>query len=190
MVHLRILAVVGLVLAMGVGCAVTEPDDSDTSRVRAAFGEGADVSIPGLASELGISQVAVVEAMPESMRVALPTNDLPALLPAVCEVGPVSVRFAGVVGGSSVMFEGRVSVHSFTDDRLVLQGEGGSPSIDLSPHGLAYVSLVRTPPGRGDGSGRWVYFFGSAGEPVMVWGVPGDPAAIRAFDRLWSRFAQ
>ena len=53
----------GCVLLVVTGCAVTEPTDQDTLRVRSAIADDPTTSIEQIALELGVSERAVVRAM-------------------------------------------------------------------------------------------------------------------------------
>lgn len=177
----------GLVLA-GSGCAVTEPDDRDTARVRAAFADGGAVSIPGLASDLGISEVAVVRALPEAMRVALTGDDLRQAFEAACEVSPVRLSFPGVSGDSGVSILTRMQVDAAHDDQLVLRGEDGLPQVFFDPADVVSVYLCR---GESMGSaGRAILFFGSGGERLMTWEATEEASSTQGFDRVWARYQE
>ncbi|XAL99374.1 hypothetical protein OT109_17560 [Phycisphaeraceae bacterium D3-23] len=188
MPNIRLTVVLCLLVVATSGCAVTEPDDRDTARVRAAVGDGEAVSISDLASDLGISEVAVVEAMPESMRVKLPVDDLAATFAAVCEVAPVELEFFGLPGAVATSTESRIVVVSLTADRIVLRAADGNPAVHLVPENVVYVYLVRRPRDGNPTQGRLIFFYDSGGAPVMVWSTTADSGSIRAFDQLWTRY--
>lgn len=188
----KIPLVIGLCVSCltAAGCAVTEPDDRDTERVRAAVWDGDTFSIPGLASDLGISEVAVVAALPGSMAVKLPADDLESVMDDLCGLAPVQVAFAGPGARSEMRLEAPLVVELASDERMVLSSEAGQARVELNPADLVYIWLLRLPgEGRGSGGGEVlaVGFFGSGGERVMQWTIEREGWNARRFEALWDR---
>ncbi|MEM9416711.1 MAG: ChuX/HutX family heme-like substrate-binding protein [Planctomycetota bacterium] len=184
MVLYRLACLVSFVALVG-GCAVTEPDERDTARVRAAVADSGAISISDLASDLGISEVAVVRALPESMRVELPADDLAGTLEAVCAIRPARLIFRGRADSSQVVAEYNMGVTMLTDDEVVLAGENGFPQYHLNPADLVSVWMCR---GELFGpAGRALFFYDSAGDPIMQWQATEHASSISGYDALWSR---
>jgi len=182
---MRLLGSACLLLAVAcvVGCAVTEPDDRDTARVRAAVEHDRHVSITELANELGVSEVAVVAALPESMRVELAEDDLPGALVAVCRIAPVRLGMPGDGAGEGLWVEVTFRIDALDNDQLTLHGDNGSPLLRMDPARIDTVWLCRLD-SMGPAS-RAVLFFDSGGERIMTWQAVDTPASIDAFDRVW-----
>lgn len=173
---------------VSTGCAVTEPDARDTERVHAAIADGGAVSIPGLAGDLGISEAAVVKALPTSMRVALPADDLRQAFESACEVAPVRLSFPGVSSDSNLSILVRLQVDSLADDQLVVRGEDGFPQVFFDPADVVSIYLCRCE-GMGPAN-RAILFFGSGGERLMTWEATEDASSTQAFDHVWARYQE
>ena len=185
------MRLLGLVSVMSIstllgGCAVTGPDDHDTARVRAAVADEGRVSTRELANDLGISEAAVVAALPESMRRVVPTDDLQTALAAVCEVAPIDFQVSGAGGATIRTTDRRMVIQSYNDDEIELQGDDGYPTVGIKPSNLVYIYLVRM-----DGIGpssRAIFFFDSVGSRLMLWQVTDSSASVDSFDRVWLRY--
>lgn len=180
------LCLLGLVLS---GCAVTEPDDRDTERVRAAVRDGGAFSISDLASDLGVSEVAVVAALPDSMAVKLPADDLGPVLEDLCGLTPVLVEFAGAAR-PEVRLEAPLVVEQASGEHVVLRSHENDARVRLNAADLVYLWLLRLPGEGGAGDVLAVGFFGSGGERLMVWTLGRDDGNARRFEVLWDRYSK
>lgn len=178
-------------LASAVGCAVTEPDDRDTARVRAAAVDGEAVSISELASDLGISEVAVVKALPESMRrrwdgppesawMGMKTwervhfeVDVP---PAANGYAPVRIAYTGAP----------VEARVVPPDAYVYLSSRMPVDIALNWEDIAEVWLLRL---SGIEQSDAMWFFDSSGVPLIKVSVPREsgPQTHRAYEAMWDR---
>lgn len=187
---MRLFGFVGplLIFALLTGCAVTEPDDRDTARVHAAAEGNPGFSILETARDLGISESAVVAAMPTWMRVKLPTDDLGATLAAVCAADYLRIEFAGPGVVDTVWHKTRLRVDSISDTGFVLQSADGTREAVFDPADVAYIWLCR---GLGTGpASRVVLFFGSGGERLMAWHIMNTAEDLRRFDRVWRELGE
>lgn len=162
------------------GCAVTEPEPRDIDRVRAAVAEDSAVPIEQLSRELGISDVAVIAALPEAMRRQVPADETAALLAEMAGWGEVELHFEVI--GHAMVYRGpmpRVTRETTKVIELAPAGDAGL-SITLAKRDIASVWLLRYP----EEDGPTVWFCEELGEPWLIIRVQEKSPA---FDRAWER---
>lgn len=169
-----------LIVGLGhVGCAVTEPEPRDVERVRAAVAEDPGVPIEQMSRELGISDVAVIAALPEGMRREWPADEAAVLLADMAGWGGVELNFE-VIGHAMVYRGPMPSVTRETTRVIELAPEGGAGlSITLAKRDIASVWLLRYP----GGEPASVWFCEELGEP---WLIVRLPEKSPVFDRAWA----
>lgn len=174
------LAALGLGLA---GCAVVEPEARDIERVRAAVVEDPAVPIEQLSRELGISDAAVIAALPESARRQVPIHEVAGLLAEMQQWGEVELYFEII--GHELVYRGvmpRVARVTTRQIELVPAGDSGL-SLSIAKRDIASVWLVRYPAGNDTPASIW--FCEELGQPWLIIRVQKtSPGFNRAWDRL------
>lgn len=179
----------GLILISGLaggvlsGCAVTTPDAEDVAQVRELITEQPVVPIAQLSREIGISQSAVVAALPEEMRQEVPVDRVQDLLAMMTEWGEVELDF-NVIGHRFIYRGEMPRVAHETARQIELASDGSGLSMSLAKREFAKVWLIKYPAGAAEQ--RSAVFYEELGEPWLVVRVQKTSPA---FDRAWEGFS-
>lgn len=173
-----------LACLLTAGCAVTEPTDLDTRRVHSAVADEPATPVEQLALDLGVSQLAVVRALPDDHAKRWP--------------GSAASAWSAVQDWQAVMVRSE-KVQFLGNPRFItVQSKNPSPAdrsplligITLDWDAVEAAWLLRRPTLDG-GAELAVCWFDDDGEPVLTAKVPGgeEPAALQAarrFEQMWS----
>lgn len=166
------------------GCAVTTPTEQDTARVRSAVDDDPAVRIEQIALHLGVSELAVVRALPGDMARAwqgTPQQAWEAVQgwPAIC-MRSANAEYLGKPPFVLIEPPGQARV---VKDRL---------RVELDWAEVQAVWLIRKPAGDGELEALW--WFDGSGDAVLQVRVPGtadEASASRAgFARMWGAAAR
>jgi putative heme iron utilization protein len=166
-----------------LGCAVTEPTDLDTKRVRSAFDEDPTTSIHSLSMTLGVSELAVVRAMPQ--KHARRWQGRPAEAWSAVREWP----FAKVSTTHASYFCDPKTVYIDADPNT--PAFKGNLFVDLAWSDIEAAWLISQP--APSGAIHAVWWFDESGQAVLRVDVPwaGEEAeeSLTRFERLWGRSA-
>lgn len=167
-------------LSIVMGCAVTEPTTQDKSRVVSAIEDDPATSIEQLSQEFGISQLAVVRAIPTEYARRWDVGAEQAWL--VVQGWPMAAirsRAAFWFGDPQ-----SVEIKAFGDNAPVYENR---MYIDQDWSEIEAVWLIRKPSASGGVHGVW--WFDASGEAVLRVSLPGvGPSADEVeakFEKLW-----
>ncbi len=152
-----------LLLVFGPGCAVTEPTDQDIQRVRSLIEENPRIPIGVLAGRLGVSDAAVLAALPESKCREVPRDQWRPLLTDMSTWGKVQLRYQD--GEHRVTYEAEGIGLTMPSPESLHIGSAGL-AVDLRDSDLHSLWLIDKPangPQRGlivcDEDGRALFRF-------------------------------
>lgn len=181
----RCLFILTLLCLWCCGCAVTEPTDLDRARIASAIQAEPTRSIESLCRELGVSELAVVKALPADQARVWPDEPeaaweaIRAWDVARFEVGtpPFQVNHTGPPG--EVRFLSPDDYHQMSSRFPV--------EIVADWHEISEVWLLRKP--RPGGELHAVWFFDEDGAAVLRVAVsePADRSGQQHFDAIWNR---
>ncbi|MFN3167111.1 MAG: ChuX/HutX family heme-like substrate-binding protein [Phycisphaeraceae bacterium] len=166
-----------------LGCTVTEPTGLDTKRVRSAVSEDPSVSIESLSKQLGVSELAVVRAMPQ--QYARAWRGTPAEAWSAVRDWP----FAMVKTPHAAYFCDPKMVYVDADPNT--PAFKGNLFVDIAWTQIEAVWLIRQP-GK-NGAVNAVWWFDDSGDAVLRAQVPwaGEEVGVSltCFERMWDAAA-
>ena len=178
--HPLIQTAVPMLVACLAGCAVTEPTDADRMQIHSAIAEDPAIRIDTLASRLGVSELAVVRALPRAY--ARPWDQgAESAWRSVQNNWPVS----WIEVGDAAYLGVPDHVHVFPIQQA--PETQGTLQIRLDWSAIEAVWLVQKP--MGSGMRREVLWFDASGELALRARWPDDTsdALGSGFDAMWDQ---
>ncbi len=163
------------------GCAVTEPTEMDTKRVRSAIDEDPSTSIELLSQRLGVSELAVVRAMPQKHARRWP--DSPSAAWSAVQAWPVA--FVDTPHTTYFVEPALVYIEAHENTPVF----GGELLVKLKWEEVQEVWLIRQPGANLDLNAVW--WFDESGKAVFrvrlpaLWNDGQNPLML--YEQMWSK---
>lgn len=167
------------------------PTEEQILKVRERVNEKPSIPISLLADDLGLSTAAVVEALPENMRVGAPISDFEEIWQAMCDWEKVT--FIVTNNGAIVEAGGRLPQGKFGQGFFNLDSATGMVGGHLKISALGRIWLVSKP--FFSLESHSVQFFDTVGDPMfsIYVGRGADrkliPEVVEAFQNLKAKHA-
>lgn len=170
------LACCCVLLLLG-GCAVTEPTDKDTQRIRSAIDNDPTTPIQSLSTRLGVSELAVVRAMPDAY--ARRVDQDPQQVWLAVQRWPI----AWVDTGNAAYLGDPRRVHIHAHDLTTATADMLQISLDWQTVEDIWLIDQPDPPGER----RAIVWFDDAGDPALIVRVPANAGdePLKGFEALW-----
>lgn len=166
-------------VALLFGCSITEPTDLDTARVQSAVADDPSTPIAELANQLGVSELAIVRAMPDGL--ARRWQGAPEAAWSAIQDWPV----VAVRSGEAAFLGSPASVFIKTDTQETIRSD--RLTIDLRWQAVEEVWLIKQQ--SRDGYRGELAWFNGSGERVLRARVPmagsKTDQSMTAFNAKW-----